>query len=297
MTGRYQQRHLSKLSLDTQKIVLPRIPPRNVHWVTMPVSATRLQLLPATSPLLCSNVEITPTILARPLSELRPTGASFKLKYRINSKRLPHKMSRTFCHLLAMKMGRSKMAEVDEYLDQSEETLEWMVKCQSAFGDGHCLVEQKFIKSLLELRFKTVMLLDNDSQTPTTVKGQPPFHKNVSTNTFDQNECLGQVYLSNFGGIFVTCYSKYLEHSANQCDWLSLKIFLIATDIAMIIRKLEICQQLEQFWPDFFQMMKFSMTNFQNEYRNYRITKKETFITGASTVVSAAEEALLLRRT
>ena len=89
-------------------MVLPRIQKRS--WVTMPVSATRLQTV-------CSNVEITPTIPARPLSELRPTGASFKLNYRINSKCLPHKMSRTLCHLLAIKMGISRMAEVDEYLD------------------------------------------------------------------------------------------------------------------------------------------------------------------------------------
>ena len=60
----------------------------------------------------------------------------------------------------------------------------------------------------------------------------------------------------------MTCYSNYLEHSATQCDWQSLKIFLIATNIAMIFRKLEICQQLEQVWLDFFQMIKFSMTKF-----------------------------------
>ena len=116
MTGRYQQRHLSKLSLDIEDHA-PKNSAEKRSWVTMPVSATRLQLLPATSPLLCSNVEITPTIPAHPLSELRPTGASVKLKYRINSKRLPRKMSRTFCHLLAIKMGISKIAEVDECLD------------------------------------------------------------------------------------------------------------------------------------------------------------------------------------
>ena len=42
-------------------------------------------------------------------------------------------------------------------------------KCWSAFGDGHSSNGWKFLKSLLELRFKTVTLLDKDSWTLTSV--------------------------------------------------------------------------------------------------------------------------------
>ena len=43
------------------------------------------------------------------------------------------------------------------------------MKSWGAFGDGHCLNGWKFLKSLLELRFKTVTLLDIDSWTLTSV--------------------------------------------------------------------------------------------------------------------------------
>lgn len=52
--------------------------------------------------------------------------------------------------MVAIRMEVSKMAEVDGYLD-SKETLEQMVQQWSAFVDGHCLSEWRFLKSLLEL--------------------------------------------------------------------------------------------------------------------------------------------------
>ena len=60
-------------------------------------------------------------------------------------------MFRNFCQLLAVRMEVSKMAEVDGYLDYSKATLEQMVQQWSTFGDGHCLSEWRFLKSLLEL--------------------------------------------------------------------------------------------------------------------------------------------------
>ena len=52
----------------------------------------------------------------------------WKLKYHILSKTLSSIMPRTFRHLVSIRMGMNKMAEGDEYLDYSNETLQRTAK-------------------------------------------------------------------------------------------------------------------------------------------------------------------------
>ena len=132
-------------------------------------------------------------------------------------------MSKTFCHLVEIKIGIHRQDSWRQIFRRSSTNV----------TSDH--IEWKLLKSPLGMQIKTVTVLDKDSWRLTLRKSSPLSDENVSTDT--TGSCSSAVNLTKMNmadllGQFWTNISwvaNFLECSAVYCDLQSLKISTIVT--------------------------------------------------------------------